>query len=164
MSRLAVVALAAVSVAGIALSPAPALAQQGETRPMAETLPGYQPSAFEQNLASMEPRLAQFGAEMQALDDDAGLTDAERRDRKAALWREFGPDLLALTTSAAELGLTVAGTLLQTLDVGALVAGALAQADLAVAEASLEADAAMADAFAGLHDSWTEAAAGRDHP
>lgn len=178
MSRLAVLSLTTLSLAMLSLA-APALAQQGETRPMAETIPGYQPSAFEQNLARLEPRLADFGARMEALSDDPALTEAERRAGKAALLREYGPDLIALSTSAAGVGLTVAGNLLQTLDIGALVEAALIQADAAVDDASIEVQAALAETFAelqnaglqntglqntGLQDAGAKSGAAPDHP
>lgn len=142
--RLIAIALAATAIA------APALAQDGETRSMAGVIPGYEPSALEQNLSNIEARMAALGAGVQALDDDQSLTEAERNARMAALWAEYGPDAVAFVGSAAELGLNTAGTMMQAMNVGALVEPGLAQADMAGAMASVEVQAALAEAFAEM--------------
>lgn len=162
--RLIAIAAAAMIIA------APAFAQDGETRSMAGVIPGYEPSAFEQDLAGMEARMAAFGAKVEALDEDGSLTEAERETRMAALWTEYGPDVMAITTSAAEMGLNTAGTMMQTMDIGAMVEAALSQADVAGAMASVEVQAALAEAFAEIAAARADAAAepssghGHDHP
>lgn len=159
--RLIAIAAAAAAIA------APAFAQDGETRSMAGVIPGYEPSAFEQGLADMESRMAAFGAGVEALDEDGTLTEAEREARMAALWAEYGPDVIAFTTSAAEMGLNTAGTMMQTMDLGAMVEAALSQADIAGAMASVEVQAALAEAFAEIGaaqaEALAEAAAELDH-
>lgn len=159
--RLIAIAAAAAAIA------APAFAQDGETRSMAGVIPGYEPSAFEQGLADMEFRMAAFGAGVEALDEDGTLTEAEREARMAALWAEYGPDVIAFTTSAAEMGLNTAGTMMQTMDLGAMVEAALSQADIAGAMASVEVQAALAEAFAEIGaaqaEALAEAAAELDH-
>ena len=157
-------------VAAAATIAAPAFAQDGETRSMAGVIPGYEPSAFEQDLAGMESRMAAFGAGVEALDEDHTLTAAEREPRMAALWTEYGPDVMAFTASAAEMGLNTAGTMMQTMDIGAMVEAALSQADIAGAMASVEVQAALAEAFAEIAASHAEASAemsadhDHDHP
>ncbi|MEH6665198.1 MAG: hypothetical protein V7678_10135 [Brevundimonas sp.] len=140
----------AIAAAGAFAIAAPAFAQDGETRSMAGVIPGYEPSAFEQDLADIEARMGAFGASVEALNDDATLSDAEREARMAALWTEYGPDLMAFAASAAEVGLNTAGTMMQTMDFGAVVQTALAQADVAGAMASVEVQAALAEAFAEI--------------
>ncbi len=162
--RLIAIAAAATIIA------APALAQDGETRSMAGVIPGYEPSAFEQDLGGMESRMAAFGAKVEALDEDQTLTEAERETRMAALWAEYGPDLMAFTASAAEMGLNTAGTIMQTMNLGAMIEAALSQADIAGAMASVDVQAALAEAFAEIaaaHGAATAEApadAGHDHP
>lgn len=156
--------------AAAAIIAAPAFAQDGETRSMAGVIPGYEPSAFEQDLAGVESRMAAFGAKVEALDEDQTLTEAERETRMAALWTEYGPDVMAFTASAAEVGLNTAGTMMQTMNLGAMVEAALSQADIAGAMASVEVQAALAEAFAEIASAQAEASAevsaddGHDHP
>ena len=142
--------LTAVAISALTLAAAPALAQDGVTRSMAGVIPGYEPSAFEQDLAGMEARMAAFGEKVTALEEDHALTETERETRMAALWTEYGPDVMAFTASAAEMGLNTAGTMMQTMDLGALVETALSQADIAGAMASVEVQAALAEAFAEI--------------
>ena len=162
--------LTAVAMSALMLTAAPALAQEGETRSMAGVIPGYEPSALEQNLGDMEARMAAFGARVAALDEDGALTEAEREAQMAALWTEYGADVMAFTASAAEMGLTTAGTMIQTMDFGAIVEAALAQADIAGAMASVEVQAALAEAFAGIAAAHSAASAeasaeaGHQHP
>ena len=162
--------LTAVAMSALMLTAAPALAQDGETRSMAGVIPGYEPSALEQNLGDMESRMTAFGVKVAALDEDGALTEAEREARMAALWTEYGPDVMAFTASAAEMGLNTAGTMMQTMDFGAMVEAALAQADIAGAMASVEVQAALAEAFAGIAAARREAGAeasadaAHDHP
>lgn len=162
--RLIAIAAAATIIA------APALAQDGETRSMAGVIPGYEPSALEQNLGDIEARMAAFGDKVEALDEDLTLTEAERATRMAALWTEYGPDLMAFTASAAEMGLNTAGTMMQTMNLGAMIEAALSQADIAGAMASVEVQAALAEAFAGIAAAQSAASAeasadtGHDHP
>ncbi|MFN4296592.1 MAG: hypothetical protein ACK4FB_07090 [Brevundimonas sp.] len=162
--------LTAVAISALMLTAAPALAQDAETRSMAGVIPGYEPSAFEQDLAGVESRMAAFGARVQALDEDDTLTEAERQTRMAALWTEYGPDVMAFTASAAEMGLNTAGTMMQTMNIGALVEAALSQADIAGAMASVEVQAALAEAFAEVTEAFGAANAERsanpahDHP
>jgi len=157
-------------VAAATIIAAPAFAQDGETRSMAGVIPGYEPSAFEQDLGDIESRMAAFGAKVEALNDDQALTEAEREARMAALWTEYGPDLMTFVASAAEVGLNTAGTMMQTMDLGAIVEAALSQADVAGARASVEVQAALAEAFAELataHPALAAAPAaddGHDHP
>lgn len=138
---------------------APAVAQDGETRSMVGVIPGYEPSALEQNLSNIESRMATFGAAAAAINQDKALSPDERAARMAALWAEYGPDAVTFAGSAAELGLNTAGTMLQTMNVGALVEAALAQADMAGAMASIEVQSALAEAFAEIAASDAEAAA-----
>ncbi|MFN3815637.1 hypothetical protein [Brevundimonas sp.] len=161
------IAIAAAAAFAIA---APAFAQDGETRSMAGVIPGYEPSAFEQGLGDMESRMAVFGAKVEALGEDNSLTEAERETRMAALWADYGPDVVAFTASAAEMGLNTAGTMIQTMNIGAMVEAALSQADVAGAMASVEVQAALAEAFAEIAAAHAEARAaasadtGHDHP
>ncbi len=161
MLRLSAATLSGAALAAAMMLAVPAQAQ--ETRSMAGVIPGYEPSPFEQNLADIETRMAEFGARMEALQGDRSLAVAERRDRQAALWREYGPDLIAFSTSAAEMGVTTAGTMMESMNVTGLVAAALSQADVAVALASVEIESALAEAFAEMQTAWTEAAADGGH-
>lgn len=161
MLRLSAVTLPGAALAAAMMLAAPASAQ--ETRSMAGVIPGYEPSPFEQNLADIETRMAEFGARMEAIQADRSLAADDRRDRQAALWREYGPDLIAFSTSAAEMGVTTAGTMMESMNVTGLVAAALSQADIALALASVEIEAALAEAFAGMQAAWAEAAADAAH-
>ena len=162
--------LTAVAMSALMLTAAPALAQDGETRSMAGVIPGYEPSAFEQNLGDVESRMAAFGASVEALEEDDTLTEAERQTRMAALWTEYGPDVMAFTASAADMGLNTAGTMMQTMNIGAMVEAALSQADIAGAMVSVEVQAALAEAFAEVAEAFGAANAersadtGHDHP
>lgn len=138
---------------------APAVAQDGETRSMAGVIPGYEPSALEQNLSNVESRMATFGAAAAAIHQDKALSPDERAARMAALWTAYGPDAVTFAGSAAEMSLNTAGTMLQTMNVGALVEAALAQADMTGAMASIEVQSALAEAFAEIAASDAEAAA-----
>ena len=135
--------LIAITAAAAVIIAAPALAQDGETRSMAGVIPGYEPSAFEQDLAGIESRMTAFGAKVEALDEDQTLTEAERETRMAALWTEYGPDVMAFTASAAEMGLNTAGTMMQTMNIGAMVEAALAEAFAEIGAAQAEATAEM---------------------
>lgn len=160
MPRLSAIALSAASLAALTLGAAPAFAQ--ETRSMAGVIPGYEPSPFERNLADIETRMADFGARMDALQEDWSLGEEERREGRAALWREFGPDIIAFSTSAAQMGLATAGAMTESMNIGAMVAAALNQADLALSAASVEIEAALAEAFAEIQAEWAAADAGHD--
>lgn len=157
MPRLSIAALPAVTLAAVMLTAAPALAQ--ETRSMVGVIPGYEPSPMEQGLADIEARMADFGARMEALQENDALSADERRDRQAALWREFGPDILAFSASAAEMGLATAATMMESMNVGAVVAAALSHADLALAMASVDVEAALAEAFAEIQAEWARESA-----
>ena len=161
MPRLSIVAAPVGALAALMLLAAPALAQ--ETRSMAGVIPGYEPSPMEQGLVDIEARMARFAAQVEALDDDESLTPEARGARMAELWREYGPDIITFSASAAEMGLTTAGTMMESMNIGAIVGAALSQVDLASAMASVEVQAALAEAFAEMQTAFAEAAAEAAH-
>lgn len=141
-------ALAAVA----ALIPGAALAQDdGGMR----SIPGYQPSALELALDGIDARMAEYAARAQAIGADESLSDAEREAQLAALWAEYQPDIVALSTGAAEFGLRMAGVALQSIDIDRLIDSSLAAVDMEAAMAEVDAvlaeQQAEADAAATTH-------------
>lgn len=145
MPRITVLALSA-----LMLTAAPAFAQDGETRSMVGVIPGYEPGPLEGGLADLEARMAEFGARMEAIEADRTLTPEQRRDHHAETWRTLSPDIIALSASAAETAGTAAATMVASMNIEGLVAAALTQANLALSMASIDIEAALAEAFAEI--------------
>lgn len=124
---------------------------------MAGVIPGYQPSALETALPNLEGRMEAFGLEVAALSDNADLSDAERQARITALWREYGPDIAAVTASASEVGLNTAGNILAGMNIAAIIETALSQVDIAGAIAEADMQVALSQAAAALGDVGAEA-------
>lgn len=131
MSRQTAPALALAAFAVIMLGAAPVAAQETDERPtqsMAGVIPGYEPSALERGIDRL-PMLAEaFGAGAEAIGSDPALSAEERANRIAALWNEYGPEIIALALSAGETGVQTASTMLESMDIGAIVGSALAAA------------------------------------
>ena len=75
--------------------------------------------------SAFEARMEEFGKRAEAISEDAGLSEAERGRRVAALWAEYQPDVTAFTAQATQHAGEVAAQALQDIDVEALVQDAL---------------------------------------
>lgn len=107
--------------AALALLPlSSALAQEGAA-PAADAAEARLDAAA----SAFEARMEEFGKRAEAISEDAGLSEAERGRRVAALWAEYQPDVTAFTAQATQHAGEVAAQALQDIDVEALVQDAL---------------------------------------
>jgi hypothetical protein len=74
-------------------------------------------------------KMEAFGARAEAVCNDAGLDDAQKEQRIAALWREYEPDLNAFTAFAAQLGPRIAAEAVAEIDIEAVVEEAMVEVE-----------------------------------
>ena len=140
-----------------ALSLAAALALLPLSASVAQEARGSSEAALEAAAAAFEARMESFGERAEAISDDAGLTDAQRELRIAALWAEYQPDVTAFTALATQHAAGIAAEALADVDIEAVVAEALADVDVstitAEALAGVDIDAVTAEALAEVEAS-----------
>jgi len=85
--------------------------------------------ALEAAAKAFEIRMEDFGRRAEAIAEDKALTETQRDARLAALWAEYQPALNDFTKAASEQAGAIAQAALAEIDVEALVADALKQAD-----------------------------------
>ena len=71
-----------------------------------------------------------FGERAEAISSEAGLSEAQRELRIAALWSEYQPDVAAFTAVATQHAAGIAAEALADIDVEAVVAEALSGVDI----------------------------------
>lgn len=72
-------------------------------------------------------KMESFGERAEVICNDAGLDEAQKEQRIAALWREYEPDLNAFTAFAAQLGPQIAAEALAEIDIEAVVEEAMVE-------------------------------------
>lgn len=120
--------------AALALLPMSA-ALAGDTRDPSEDAIAAAAEAF-------EARMAAFGERTEVLSKDAGLTEAQRETRIAAVWAEYQPDVTAFTAVVSRHAATLAAEALANIDIEAVVAEALAAVEASGALAGAQGMAA----------------------
>ncbi len=120
-----------------ALSLAAALALLPMSAAVAQDARGPSEDAIEAAARAFEARMEAFGTRAEAISEDAGLTEAQRESRIAALWSEYQPDVTAFTAVVTRHASTIAAQALAGIDVEAIVTEALS---------SVEASGALAGA------------------
>lgn len=119
-----------------ALSLAAALALLPLSAAVAEEARGPSEDAIEAAAEAFEARMEAFGARAEAIAEDSSLTEAQRETRIAALWAEYQPDVTAFTATVSEHASAIAAAALAEVDVEAIVAEALASAEVSGALAA----------------------------
>jgi ParB-like chromosome segregation protein Spo0J len=140
-----------------ALSLAAALALLPLSASVAQEARGSSEAALEAAAAAFEARMESFGERAEAISNEAGLSEAQRGLRTAALWAEYQPDVNAFTAVATQHAAGIAAEALADVDIEAVVAEALAGVDVAAVTAEalggLDIDAITAEALAGVEAS-----------
>ena len=105
--------------------------------------------------SAFEARMEEFGKRAEAISEDAGLSEAERGRRVAALWAEYQPDVTAFTAQATQHAGEVAAQALQDIDVEALVQDALNDPEVKLAMADGMAHGGAAGEGVVRNSAWT---------
>lgn len=100
-----------------------ALAADPQTAPEAASTAAE--DAIEAAAERFEARMEAFGERADAISEDETLTAIERKQRIAALWVEYEPDVAAFTATVSEHVGTIAGAALAEIDIEGIVAEAL---------------------------------------
>lgn len=119
-----------------ALSLAAALALLPLSASVAHEARGPSEDALEAAAEAFEARMEAFGERAEAISEDASLSQTEREIRIAALWAEYQPDVMAFTAEATRHAGAIASEALAGIDIDAIVADALAEADVSGAIAA----------------------------
>lgn len=83
-------------------------------------------AAIEAAAERFEARMEAFGERADAISEDDGLSETEKKTRIAAIWAEYEPDVAAFTAVVSEHVGTIAGAALAEVDIEGIVAEALA--------------------------------------
>lgn len=139
-----------------ALSLAAALAVLPLSTAVAEEVRGPSEDAIEAAAAAFEARMEDFGQRAEAIEADESLTEMQRGMRIAALWADYQPDLAVFTAAVSQHAGALADEALAEIDIEALVAEALADIDIDIADgamAGLDVQAITAEALAAVEAS-----------
>jgi enamine deaminase RidA (YjgF/YER057c/UK114 family) len=112
-----------------ALSLAAALALLPLSTAVAQDARGPSEDAIEAAAEAFEARMESFGERAEAIKEDESLSETQRELRIAAVWSEYQPDVAAFTAVVSEHAAAIAGAALAEVDVDAIVAEALAEAE-----------------------------------
>lgn len=117
-----------------AISLAAALALLPLSSALAATDPDPRTQAAEARIealaAAFEARMEAFGARAEAIAADTALTEAQKESATATLWaREFQPEVASFTAQIAQHAGAIAQAALADIDIDAVIADALKQAE-----------------------------------
>lgn len=130
MIRLAslVVALAVLPVSA-AVAQTPVAAPAPAAAP-AEAAQAASEAAIEAAAAAFEARMETFGKRAEAISLAAGLSDAQRETRMAALWSEYQPEVAVFSAAVAQHAGAIAAAALADIDLKAIVDEALSDPEV----------------------------------